>query len=188
MVFTSYLPHSCLTPMARDRRLKEVDPEIAARIRGAMAADPTGSKSSWARAAGVSRSTFYSYALASSDLVKNAAEGKAKVKAKIVEQTVVSQRDILDAVLNSCVEVQQVIDELRCMPPSPTTASAIFKGHGTLERYRRLTGDLAGAIAPPQQSIYIQRVTALLSRDVDLTELSDTARQALNGGDDGRTH
>jgi hypothetical protein len=66
------------------------------------------------------------------------------------------------------------------MPTSPATASATFRGFGTLERLYRLVGELLGELSPPTTNVYLTRVEALLAGEVDTAALSPQLRVTLD--------
>jgi hypothetical protein len=101
-------------------------------------------------------------------------------KAAVQDRLADGHLELLAKVATAGEEVREVIAELRGLPITPATASAIFRGHAVLERYHRLTAELLGEIAPPTTNIYLTRVEAMLSAQVNPGSLSPELRAALD--------
>lgn len=157
-----------------ERGVLNPKPELVARIRQAMAEDPCASKSVLARRVGVSRATlsYYLRAMAARARVADA----TKVDAELSTIT----HDVLLGRLDGAArDVAAVIGELRQLPTTPTTAGAIFRGYGTLERIYRQLAELLGQLHPPSTNIYLTQVQTLLTTPVDPREIPNEVSEAI---------
>jgi hypothetical protein len=153
-------------------------PELLEKIRAALAANPSLSKSALARVVGVSRQTIVMYLKALPEQSKAAAQRSEENRDRVLSTT---HHDLVDSIGAACVEVNSEIQKLRAMPSSLATSTAIFKGFGTLERLWRLLGEVLGQVSPPVVNVYMTKVDALLSASVTREELSPELRAALDG-------
>jgi AcrR family transcriptional regulator len=138
-------------------------------------------KTALAARVGVSRQTLHAYLRG---LPHAAAEAKAKAEESRTTAITTTHADLISVVGRAVEDVQEEIEKLRACPTSPGASGVIFRGFGTLERLWRLLGELLGQVSPPQQNVYINQLTALLSRPVDLSALSSSARTLPGLGDD----
>jgi hypothetical protein len=160
------------------RGIKNPKPAVMAKIREALEADPSVSKSKLAKLVGCSRQTILYYLRAMKDQVQQTASLKTEVRQRVA----ISILDLSDQVTEAIEDIKTEISRLRSSIPSPATASIMFRGYSTLEKLWRLLGELLGQIQPPQQNTYIIQVQELLNRTVDLAVLSQTAQKVLCGG------
>jgi len=158
------------------RGVKNLDPALVDRIRAALTADPSIAKAELARQIGVSRSTLSYYLRALPEQVQAVAARKEEVQNSLAN----SHLELLTKVSAAGEQIEQVIAELRTLPTTPATASAVFRGYAVLERYHRLSGELLGEIAPPTTNVYLMKVEAMLSAQVNPASLSPELRAALD--------
>jgi DNA-binding XRE family transcriptional regulator len=170
-------------PTKYQRGVQHLRPELLKRIKQEMEKDPTLTKTALAARVGVSRQTVHAYLRG---LPQAAAEAAVKAEESRTTAITTTHVDLISAVGRAVEDVQQEIDKLRAGPTSPGASGVIFRGFGTLERLWRLLGELLGQVSPPQpqQNVYINQVTALLNRPVDLSALSSSARTLPGLGDD----
>lgn len=147
------------------RGVKSPDPELLGRLTQLLEREPGISKSEAARRLGITRATCTYYFRALREQVQIA---KAKV-AERKERSLLSHIDLLDRIGMATQEVQQVIAELRAEPATPSTAGAVFRGHGVLQSYLRLLGELLGEVSPPTTNVYLTRVESLLAAPVAIS-------------------
>jgi DNA-binding transcriptional regulator YiaG len=165
------------------RGVQHLRPELVRRIRQELAKDPTLSKAALARLLGTSRQTVHAYLRR---LPEEAAEATTKAAENRTATITTTHVDLIASVSRAVEDVQEEIAKLRACPTSPGTSGVIFRGFGAFERLSRLLGELLGQVSPPQpqQNVYINQVTALLNRPVDLSALSSSARTLPGVGDD----
>jgi hypothetical protein len=164
------------------RGVQRLRPELVERIREELASDPSITKSELARRVGVSRQTIHTYLRR---LPGDAAAATARASDARETTLMTTHVDLIANVSRAVEDVQDEIRKLRAGPSSPGTSGVIFRGFGTLERLWRLLGEILGEVAPPQQTLYITQVTALLNRPFDPARLSPSASALPGLGGDG---
>lgn len=175
-------PHGRQWGSRYERGVRSLRPDVVDSIRAALTADPAVTKSELARRVGVSRATLGYYLRGMGEN----AESVAKRRDDHGERIAASHAELVERVALSVEEVRGEIRKLQAFPTSPTSASAVFRGYGTLERLFRLLGELLGQVSPPTTNVYLQKVEVLLSSPVGADSLSPMLRAALQDeGADG---
>lgn len=179
MATTAQPPSNATTKYQRG--VQHLRPDLVDRIRQELAKDPTLSKAALARKVGTSRQTVHAYLRR---LPNEAAEATARAEDSRTATIATTHVDIIASVSRAVEEVNEEIQRLRSGPSSPGSSSVVFRGFATLERLWRLLGELLGQVSPPQHTVYINQLTALLNRPIDPASLSSSARTLPGLGND----